>query len=97
MPLTECHRAMILKDTSGVVQSYSRASNLAYGKLPSDNTQFNSDSIISERILPIQPPFSSKSILSEPIPLPPPQPTTINPITETPLVSEPLSEQQHIP
>lgn len=38
VPLSERQKEMILKDTSRVVQSSSRASNIAYGKFPSDNT-----------------------------------------------------------
>lgn len=54
VPLDERQNAMILKDASRVVQS-SRFS----GKLPSDITFLNSDSISSKRILPIPPPFQS--------------------------------------
>lgn len=92
VPLSEREKAMILKDISGVVQSSSKASDVASGKLTSDSTQFNFDSILSERILPIPHPPSSQSIIFEPIPLPPPQSTFIIPIIETPLVYEPLSE-----
>ncbi|XP_050916319.1 uncharacterized protein LOC127131441 [Lathyrus oleraceus] len=109
VPLSARQKAMILKDTSGIVQSSSRASDITSGKLPSDNTHFNSDSISSERILLIPPP--SQSAVSKPIPLPPSESTFINPIvenpiietpiiemhiTETPLVSAPLLEKQHI-
>lgn len=66
VPLSERRKAMILKDTSEVVQS-SRVS----GKLHSDRTPLNSDSISSERILPIPPP--SQSTISKPIPIPPPE------------------------
>lgn len=97
VPLSERKKAMILKDTSRVVQSSSRAYDIAYGKLPSDNTHFNFDSTSSERILLIPPP--SQSIISKTIPLPPSESTFINPIIEnpiieTPLVSETLTEQQ---
>lgn len=64
MPLSESQKAMLLKDTSGVFQSSSRASDIASSKLPTDSTQFTSDSIISERILPIQPPHPSQPIIS---------------------------------
>ena len=110
--LNERHKAMILKDTSGVVQS-SRVS----GKLPSDNTSLGSDSI-PFRILPIPPP--SKYTIYEPIPIPPPEsnpqkstliieippqtsnpiietPVTKSPIMETPLIYAPILEQQQIP
>jgi hypothetical protein len=73
VPLSEGQKAMLLKDTSGVVQSSLRASDVASGKLPSDSTHFNFD--------PIQPPPLSQPIISEPIPLPPSQSITINPIT----------------
>lgn len=91
MPLSERQKEILLKDAFGVVQSSLRASNVAPGKLPSDRTQFNYDSILFKRILPIQPPPSSQPIIFEPIPLPSRQLITINPITETPLVFEPLS------
>ncbi|XP_050888940.1 leucine-rich repeat extensin-like protein 1 [Lathyrus oleraceus] len=102
---------MILKDTSGIVQS-----SRVYGKLPSDNTYLDSDSI-SSRILPIPPP--SQSTISEPIPIPPPEsnpqiskpiieipkpipnPIIETPVTEspikTPTISAPVLEQQQIP
>ncbi|XP_050909681.1 leucine-rich repeat extensin-like protein 1 [Lathyrus oleraceus] len=69
---------MILKDTSGVVQS-----SRVYGKLPSANTYLDSDSM-SSRILPILPP--SQSTISEPIPIPPPEtnPQILTPIIEIP-------------
>lgn len=47
VPLSDLQKEMILKDTSAVVQSSSRASDVASGKLPSDSTQFNFDSTIS--------------------------------------------------
>lgn len=102
VPLSERRKAMILKDTSGVVQS-SRVS----GKLPSADTSLDSVSI-SSRILPIPPP--SQSTISEPIPIPQPEtdpqiltpiieiPPPISaliiekPVTETPLVSSPILE-----
>ncbi|XP_050897540.1 uncharacterized protein LOC127104400 [Lathyrus oleraceus] len=65
VPLSEHQKAMILKDTSGVVQS-SRFS----GKLPSDSASLDSDSM-SSRILRI--PLPSQSTISEPIPIPPPE------------------------
>lgn len=80
---------MLLKDTSGVLQSSSRASDTASGKLPIASNPITYGYVISKRILPIQPPSSSKLIISEPILLPPPpQTTTINHVIETPLVSE---------
>lgn len=98
VPLSERQKAMILKDTSGVVQS-SRVS----GKLPSNITSLNSDSISSERILPIPPP--SQSTIFEPISIPPPEsnppistpiieipPPISNPIIETPVKESPIIE-----
>lgn len=72
VPLCKRQKEMLLKDTFGVVQYSSRAYDVAYGKLPSDITQFNSGSIPSEMILTNQLPPSSQPIVSEPIPLPPP-------------------------
>lgn len=72
VPLSERQKEMILKDTSGVIQSSLRAYDVASGKLPSYSTQFNFDSILSKRILPIQPHPSSQPIVSEPIPFSPP-------------------------
>ncbi|XP_050897082.1 actin cytoskeleton-regulatory complex protein PAN1-like [Lathyrus oleraceus] len=93
VPLSERQKAMILKDTSGVVQS-SRVSR----KLPSDSTPLNSDSISCEIILQIPPP--SQSTISEPIPIPPPEsnPPMSTPIIEIPPpISNPIIETPHIP
>lgn len=76
--LSERQKAMILKDTSRVVQS-----SRVYGKLPFDNTSLNSDSI-SSTILSI--PLPSQSTISEPIPIPPPE---SNPQISTPIVEIP--------
>lgn len=83
-PLSERQKAVILKDTSGVVMSSSRDYDISSGKLPSDITHFNSGSISSERILPI--PHPSQSTISKPIPLPPSKSTFINPIIENPII-----------
>lgn len=97
-PLSERQKTMLLKDTSEVVQHSSRASDIASSKLPTATTPITFDYVISKSILPIQPPPSSQPIIYEPILLPPPsKSSTINPTTETPLVSEPLSQQQQIP
>lgn len=91
---------MFLKDTSGVVQHSSRASETASGKLPEASALFASDSMVSKRILPIQPPPTSQPILvvsktskSILLQLPPKSPI-IEPIIETPQVFETLSHQQ---
>lgn len=67
MPLSECQRKILLKDTSGIVQQSTKALSVTtYGKLPEANN-FVSDSVISERILPIQPRPNSQPKISEPI------------------------------
>lgn len=78
VPLSERQKTMILKDISGVVQS-SRVS----GKLPSDNSSLNSDSI-SSRILQI--PLPSQSTIFEPIPNPP---SKSNPQISTTIIETP--------
>ena len=78
MPLSERQKAMILKDTSGVVQS-SRVS----GKLPSNNASLDSDPM-SSRILLI--PHPSQSTIFEPIPIQPPE---TNPQISTPIIEIP--------
>lgn len=55
VPLNERQKAMLLKDTSGGVQHSSNASDTASGKLHEASTQITFDSVIFERILPIQP------------------------------------------
>lgn len=108
MPLSEHQKAMLLKDTFGVVQHSSKASDTMSGKLPEASTLITSNSMISERILPIQPPPTSQPIpvisktpeasthiIYEPILLlPPSKSPTIKPATETPQVSETLLQQQ---
>ncbi|XP_050920202.1 extensin-like [Lathyrus oleraceus] len=95
---------MLLKDTSVVVQHTSKASDTTSSKLLEASTPITSDSVIFKRILPIKPPSTSQSIPvtskpSKPILLPPPPKSpTIKYVTETPQVSETLSQQQqHIP
>ena len=90
MPLSERQKEMILKDTSGVVQSSLRSYDIASVKLPFESTHLNSDSISFERILPISPP--SQSIIFEPIPLPPPESTFINHIKENLIIETPIIE-----
>lgn len=100
MPLSERQKSMFLKDTSGVVQHTSKAFDTSFGKLPEASAPITSDSVIFERILPIQPPPTSQSILvtskpSEPILLPPPpRSPIIEHVRETPQVFETLSHQQ---
>lgn len=55
VPLNEFQKVMLLKDTSGVVQHTSKSSDTASGNLPEASTLVTSDSMIFERILPIQP------------------------------------------
>lgn len=66
MPLSEHEKTMLLKDMSGVVQQSSKFSETTtYGKIPEASNLVISDSVISERILPIpSPPTSQKSNLS---------------------------------
>lgn len=54
MPLNENQKAMLLKDTSGVIQQSSKAYDTTTScKLPKFSNLLVSDSAISERILPI--------------------------------------------
>lgn len=87
---------MLLKDTFGVVQQSSKASDTTSGKLPESSTFIGFESIVSERILPIQPPSSSQlnSSMSEPIfSQPTTEPILLPPPTETPTI-EPVTEYQ---
>lgn len=78
MPLNERLKDMLLKDISEVAQQSSRASDTTYDKLPEANAPTLSNSIVSEKILPIQPPPASQTIsifsqqISRLILLPPP-------------------------
>lgn len=57
MPLSECQKAMILKDTYGVAQQSSKASIAPIpGKSPTTITIFVSDSNVFESVLPTPPP-----------------------------------------
>lgn len=99
MPLNERQKTMLLKDISGVIQQFPKASDTHIpGKLPKARNLFVSDSVISERVLPTQPsPSPSQNI---PISQPPPTQTVIlDPITETPKVYETQlhQQQQEIP
>lgn len=97
MPLNKRKKAMRLKDTSGVIQQSSRASDTTSGKLPEASIPFVSDSVVFVRILPIQPPPTYQPIpiisqISEPILLPlPPKIPILESVTETPQVFETLS------
>lgn len=62
VPLSERQKAMLLRDTSGDVQQSLRASDPTSGKLPEASTLIVSDSVVSERILLIQPPPTSQPI-----------------------------------
>lgn len=101
MPLSERQKAMLLKDTSGVVQQSSRASDTTFGKLAKASTPFVSDFVVSERILLVQPLPTSQPIpiisqIFEPILLPPPLKTPIKePITGTPQVFYTSSQQRN--
>lgn len=102
MPLSEIPKVVLLKDTFGVVQQSSRAFDTTSSKLPEAINTIAYESIISERILPIQPPPTSQPIsiffqpISELVLLSPPTKTPIiEPIIETPKVSETQSQQQH--
>lgn len=93
VPLSECQKAMILKDTSGVVQQSSNASDASIpGKSSTAKTFFVSDSNVSQSVLPTPPPPStSNNIVTIPNPILQPPPTNITllePITETSIVSK---------
>lgn len=90
VPLSERQKEIILKDTSGVVLSSSRAFDISFVKLSSNSTPLNSDSILSQRVLPSPPP--SQSTIFEPIPLPLQKSSFINPVTETPIIEMPIIE-----
>lgn len=62
--LSERHKVMLLKDTYGVIQQSSKASNIPIpGKLPKAINLFVFDSVIYEWVLPTQPfPSHSQSI-----------------------------------
>lgn len=64
VPLNELQKAILLKDTYGVIQQSSKASDTPTpSKLPNARNLFVSDSVISEWVLPTQPfPFTSQSI-----------------------------------
>lgn len=89
VPLNERQRQMLLRYTSGIVQQSTKAPSVTTsGKLP-EASNLVSDSVVSERILPIQPPPNSQPKISKPILLPPPTETPIlEPVTETPTVFE---------
>lgn len=63
--LSERQKAMLLNDTSGVVQkSFKEYETTFSGKLPEVGNIVVYDSTISERILPISPPRTSQPISS---------------------------------
>lgn len=88
VPLNERQKAMMLKDTSGVVQPSSIDSDKESDKPPYVITPLNSGSILSQRVLPIPP--SSQSTVSEPILLLSPESSFINPIIENPIIDTPV-------
>lgn len=98
LPLSECQKSMILKDTSGVVQQSSKAPDTPIpGKSSTTITLFTSDSQVSESVLQTQP-YPSPSSSLNPIPRPPPTNlTVIEPVIETPIVSKTHIQQQQIP
>lgn len=94
-------KSLILKDTSGVAQKSSKASDaLIPGKSHMAKTLFVSDSNISGSVLPTPPsPSHNTFTIPNPIPQPPPINITIlEPVTKTPIVSEnQLQQRQHKP
>lgn len=102
--LSERQKAILMKDTSGVVQQSSEAFETStYGKLPKVINHFVSVSINSERVLPTQPPPISQPIPSHSQSIPISQllltetlilEPILEPFTETPKVSETQLQQQ---
>lgn len=72
VPLSERQKAMILKDTSGITQQSSKASDATIpGKSFTARNLFVSNSHVFESVLPTQPSSSpSHNTLHTPIPIP---------------------------
>lgn len=97
VPLSELQKAMILKDTSGVAQKSSKASDAPIpGKSLTARTLFVSDTNIPESVLPPPPPSHKIFTIPNPIPQPPPTNITfLEPITD--ILPYPLTLSSPIP